>query len=77
MPAGYVNTRSNSAQVTLSKAALQEKLSMAPKEPLPKFLDSAIAAPMDGFLRADSMASFKDKRKLIHDSKYNTAGLIA
>jgi hypothetical protein len=77
VPIGYVNTRSNSAQPMLSKRELQEKLSMAPKENLPKFLDSAIAAPMDGFLRADSMASFKDKRKMIHDSKFNTAGLIA
>ena len=54
-----------------------EKLSMAPKEDLPKFTDSKMAAPFEGMLRSDSMHSFKDKRLLLKNAKMNTPGLLA
>ena len=69
--------RSLSQPIKLTREQIMEKLSMAPKEDLPKFTDSKMAAPFEGMLRSDSMHSFKDKRLLLKNAKMNTPGLLA
>ena len=69
--------RSLSQPIKLTMEQIMEKLSMAPKEDLPKFTDSKMAAPFEGMLRSDSMHSFKDKRLLLKNAKMNTPGLLA